>query len=129
MVIEHLAFQHPAPAAAAEWYAKHLGFTVARASNGPAQARFLADSAGRTVLEIYNNSGGPMPDYPAQSPFVLHVAFLSENLQVDVTRLVAAGGSLVETPAETPSGDTLAMLRDPWGIPLQLVRRAKPLIG
>jgi hypothetical protein len=25
-------------------------------------------------------------------------------------------------------GDDLAMLRDPWGFPVQLVRRAKPMI-
>jgi uncharacterized glyoxalase superfamily protein PhnB len=80
------------------------------------------------VLEIYNNAAAPVPDYPAQSPLVLHIAFLSENLAEDSARLVAAGATLVESPAETPSGDTLAMLRDPWGIPLQLVRRAKPLV-
>jgi hypothetical protein len=27
-----------------------------------------------------------------------------------------------------PSGDVFAMLRDPWGIPLQLVRRKQPMI-
>ncbi|MDR3228843.1 MAG: VOC family protein [Puniceicoccales bacterium] len=129
MVIEHVAFQHPAPAAAAEWYAKHLGLHVARASDGAAQARFLADSAGHTVLEIYNNAAAPMPDYPAQSPLVLHVAFLSDDLDADSARLQAAGASVVEAPAPTPSGDTLAMLRDPWGIPLQLVRRASPLLA
>ena len=128
MIIEHVAFQHPVPAAAAEWYGKHLGFSVARASTGPSQARFLADSAGRTVLEIYSNAAGPMPDYPAQSPLTLHVAFLSDDLQADTARLVAAGATLVEAPAATPTGDVLGMLRDPWGIPLQLVRRAKPLL-
>jgi uncharacterized glyoxalase superfamily protein PhnB len=129
MVIEHVAFQHPAPAAAAEWYGKHLGFTVVRASAGPSQARFLADSAGRTVLEIYSNAAGPMPDYPAQSPLTLHIAFLSADLQADSERLVAAGATLVEAPAPTPSGDVLGMLRDPWGVPLQLVQRTKPLLA
>ncbi|MDR0534891.1 MAG: VOC family protein [Puniceicoccales bacterium] len=129
MVIEHLAFQHPAPAMAAEWYCDHLGFVVARASNGPSQARFLADKAGRVVLEIYNNAAAPVPDYPMQSPLVLHVAFLSEDLDADCARLQAAGAVVVESPTATPAGDVLAMLRDPWGVPLQLVRRAKPLLG
>ena len=32
--------------------------------------------------------------------------------------------------AETsPAGDDLAMLRDPWGFALQLVKRAKPMPG
>ncbi|MDR2430254.1 MAG: VOC family protein [Puniceicoccales bacterium] len=130
MVIEHVAFQHPDPVAAADWYGRILGLSVVRASNGAAQARFLADSQGRTVLEIYNAAAAPMPDYPALSPLVLHVAFTSADVSADVGRLVASGASLVDAPAvASPSGDELAMLRDPWGIPIQLVRRSSPLIG
>jgi hypothetical protein len=29
----------------------------------------------------------------------------------------------------TPAGDHLAMLRDPWGLPIQLVHRSTPMIG
>jgi len=128
MRIEHLAFQHPDPVAAAEWYAANLGLRVVRASDGPAKARFIADSAGATVLEIYNNPAAAVPDYPGQSPLVLHVALLSDDLDADAVRLVAAGATVVEAPAKTPAGDILAMLRDPWGVPLQLVRRATPLL-
>jgi hypothetical protein len=28
----------------------------------------------------------------------------------------------------TPTGDQFAMLRDPWGLALQLARRARPLV-
>jgi hypothetical protein len=28
----------------------------------------------------------------------------------------------------TPAGDSLVMLRDPWGIALQLVKRAQPML-
>lgn len=129
MVIEHVAFQHPDPVGAAVWYCQHFGMKIARASDGPSRARFLADFAGRTVLEIYNNPAAAVPDYPALNPLVLHVAFLSAAIQDDTARLVAAGASLVEAPTTTPSGDTLAMLRDPWGVPLQLAQRAKPLLG
>ena len=128
MIIEHVAFQHPDPIAAAEWYAAQFGMTVARASSGPAKARFLADCQGRTVLELYNNSAAEMPDYPNLNPLVLHVAFLAKNIEEDFARLVAAGATAVETPAATSSGDTLAMLRDPWGIPVQLAQRATPLV-
>jgi hypothetical protein len=31
--------------------------------------------------------------------------------------------------ATTPAGDQLAMLRDPWGVAIQLVKRAQPLMG
>ncbi len=128
MIIEHLAFQHPDPIAAAAWYGKNFGMKVVRASDGPSQCRFLADADGRTVLEIYNQSAAaPMPDYPNLSPFNLHIAFSSADLAADVQRLTISGASLVEAPNTTASGDQLAMLRDPWGVPVQLVKRAKPL--
>lgn len=44
-------------------------------------------------------------------------------------RLIAAGATPAGEIVVTPAGDELAMLRDPWGIPLQLVRRAEPMIG
>ncbi len=128
MIIEHVAFQHPDPVAAAAWYAAQFGMTVARASSGPAQARFLADCRGRTVLELYNNPAAAMPDYPNLNPLVLHVAFLAKEIHSDFDRLVAAGATPVDAPATTPSGDTLAMLRDPWGVPVQLAQRAAPLV-
>jgi uncharacterized glyoxalase superfamily protein PhnB len=128
MVIEHIAFQPPSPAAAADWYEQHLGFTVARASSGPSRAQFIADSAGRTVLEIYDNATASMPDYYAQSPLTLHIAFISEDIAADIRRLHDVGATIEEHPKTTPDGDTLAMMRDPWGIPLQLVHRAKPLL-
>jgi uncharacterized glyoxalase superfamily protein PhnB len=129
MKIEHVAFQHPDPIGAAEWYSQHLGMKVVRASDGPAKARFLADETGSTVLEIYNNPAANLPDYPKMNPLVLHIAFLAVDIEADAKRLVAAGATLVEAPAATPSGDKLGMLRDPWGVPLQLAQRAKPLVG
>ena len=128
MMIEHVAFQHPDPIGAADWYGKNFQMKVVRASDGPSQARFLADATGHTVLEIYANSEAPMPDYPGMNPLVLHIAFLSENLPVDVERLTISGAKLVDAPSVTAKGDELAMLRDPWGVPLQLVKRAKTLL-
>jgi glyoxylase I family protein len=127
MIIEHVAIQHPQPVAAADWYCVNLGMRIARASDGEAKARFVADSDGRTVLEIYNNPAAPVPDYPTQSPLTLHIAFLSADLAADTARLVAAGATVVQEAAATPDGDVLAMLRDPWGVPLQLVQRKTPL--
>jgi catechol 2,3-dioxygenase-like lactoylglutathione lyase family enzyme len=52
MKLEHIALQVPDPVAMADWYVKHLGMRVVRSGPPPAQARFIADSAGRTVLEV-----------------------------------------------------------------------------
>jgi catechol 2,3-dioxygenase-like lactoylglutathione lyase family enzyme len=126
MRLEHCALQVPDPAAMADWYVKHLGCTVARSGGAPGHARFLR--AGPVLIEIYEGTSAPTPDYPALHPALLHLAFVSENLKADRDRLVAAGAKIVDDYFTSPAGDQLVMLRDPWGIALQLVKREAPML-
>ena len=126
MKIEHVAFQVADPAAMADWYAKHLGFCVRRSSDEPVVARFLADSSGAVMLEIYHNPKVPVPDYAAMDPAPMHVAFVCDDLPAAVARLTAAV-SLLRGP-EILGEDELAMLRDPWGLALQLAKRKRAMI-
>jgi catechol 2,3-dioxygenase-like lactoylglutathione lyase family enzyme len=128
MKIEHVAFQVADPAAMADWYAKHLGFCVCRSSDGPVVARFMADDSGAVMLEVYRNLSVPVPDYGSMDPALLHVAFVCEDVAGAIARLTAAGASLVRGP-EILSEDELAMLRDPWGLAIQLAKRKQPMIG
>jgi len=59
-----------------------------------------------------------------QHQLTFHVAFVSENAQADKERLVAEGASYVEE-MKKDDGSHLIMLRDPWGLPLQLCQRTK----
>ena len=36
------------------WYVEHLGMKVAASSDSPPYATFVSDSAGRSMLELYN---------------------------------------------------------------------------
>jgi len=126
MRLEHFALQVPDSAAMADWYVKHLGCTVARAGGPLGCARFLA--AGPVLIEIYQNAAIPTPDYPSMHPLQLHLAFLSENLKADRDRLLEAGAKIADDYFTNPAGDELLMLRDPWGIGLQLVKRAAPML-
>ena len=54
-----------------------------------------------------------------------HIAFLSEDVDADVARLEAAGAERVEL-VHKPGFD-MAILRDPQGIAVQLVKRANPI--
>ena len=80
MKIEHVAFQVAEPAAMADWYVQHLGFCVRRAGDGPVVARFMADSSGSVMLEVYFNPKVPLPDYAAMDPALLHVAFMCDDV-------------------------------------------------
>ncbi len=128
MRIEHLALQVEDPAAMADWLGKHLGMKVRRAGDPPISVRFIVDDAGQTMLELYRNVKASVPDYRQTHPLHLHLAFASTDIEGDCARLVAAGATVVDEPFSTPDGDRLVMLRDPWGLPLQLVKRAKPML-
>lgn len=122
MKSEHIAFNHRDPVAAADWYVRHLGLRiVSRQAESPWMI-FLADDSGTTLFEIYNNPRDPAPDYFAQHPLRFHLAFVSADPAADRARLEAAGCSFFEE-ITTPSGSYIVMLRDPWGVPLQLCRR------
>ena len=128
MTIEHLGLNVPEPVAAAHWYVNNLGMRVARESGPPHHAHFLVDAGGRVMLEIYNNPGAPVPDYRAMHPLMLHVALAVEDVPGERVRLLEAGASDEGGVEVTPAGDQVAMLRDPWGLPIQLVRRARPMV-
>jgi glyoxylase I family protein len=80
------------------------------------------------MLELYRNPKVQVPDYATMDPLLVHVAFVSSDLAGDRDRLVAAGASVVDDIVATPTGDELVMLRDPWGVALQLAKRANPMI-
>jgi catechol 2,3-dioxygenase-like lactoylglutathione lyase family enzyme len=125
--IEHVAFNVTDPVAVADWYVRHLGLRVVRKGDGPVFGHFLADSAGRTVLEIYRQDA-PIPDYANQHVFVFHVAFKCEDVATERARLLAVGATSAGEVTTSPNGDVMTFLRDPWGVVLQLVRRGTPLL-
>jgi glyoxylase I family protein len=128
MKIEHVALQVADPAAMADWYVHHLGCSIARSGPEPISIRFLKDGSGTSMLELYRNPKVQVPDYATMDPLLVHVAFVSSDLAGDRDRLVAAGASVVDDIVATPTGDELVMLRDPWGVALQLAKRANPMI-
>ena len=110
------------------WYVEHLGLQVKRRSVEPPYAHFLVDDSGTVMIEIYGNRDVPVLDFRNTSPMVLHCAFVSTDIESDIKRLTAAGATIAAEMATTPAGDRMAMLQDPWGVAVQLVQRAKPMI-
>ena len=128
MKIEHFALNVENPVATVAWYEQHLGMKVIRSNVAVNQMHFIVDDAGRVVIEIYNNPASPMPDYNGMNPLMFHIAFVVDDIEAERDRLITAGASAEGDIDSTPAGDRLAFLRDPWGVPLQLVKRATPMI-
>jgi catechol 2,3-dioxygenase-like lactoylglutathione lyase family enzyme len=127
MKLEHVAINVPDPAGQAQWFVDHLGMRIVVAGTTPPYMHFVADEAG-AMLELYNNTTAPMPDYAQMNPFNLHFAFSSSDIEADCQRMVAAGASMVGAITTNAAGDKLAFLRTPWQVPFQFVQRQKPLI-
>lgn len=127
LAVEHVAWQVQDPEAVAAWYGRHLGFRVVRKNNDPARTHFIADSAGRVLVEIYNNPAATIPDYASQHPLLLHLAFAAADPAAARDTLLSAGCTIAEDLRQTPAGDTLVMLRDPFGFAIQLCKRAQPM--
>jgi glyoxylase I family protein len=128
MRIEHIAFQVEFPQDVAKWYAQHLGMTIRRSSTQGPQMHFLACVGDHVMLEFYNNPAAPLLDYRSMHPLMLHIAWVSNDLPADRARLIAAGAEAFDEIAVTPAGDKLAMLRDPWGLAIQLAQRGTPML-
>ena len=128
MKIEHAAFQVADPVAVGRWYVEHLGLTVKRVQNASPFGHFLADDGDAVMLEFYNNPALSVPDYSAIPPLVLHLAFVADDVAATCTRLLAAGATAEGDVQRTESGDDVAILRDPWGLAIQFVRRLEPMI-
>jgi catechol 2,3-dioxygenase-like lactoylglutathione lyase family enzyme len=127
MKLEHVALNVADPVAMTAWYCQHLGLTIVRQVGPPTHTHFLADDSGQVLLEIYLNPPDQVPAYARMDPLLLHLAFVSTDPRADAARLLAAGATMAgET--QLPDGSLLLMLRDPWGLAIQLCRRATPML-
>ena len=128
MRIEHVAINVEDPVAMARWYCENLGMKIVRNGPAPVNAHFICDSQENVMLEIYLNPPDAVPDYASMNPLVFHIAFMVDDVAGVCRKLVAAGAEIVEDVTTTPQGDEFAILRDPWGVPIQFVKRAEPML-
>lgn len=127
MKFEHFAINVKDPKAMTDWYHQHLGLTVVKKMEESPYMTFLADDSGTIMLEIYSNAKAPVLDFPSQHPLVVHLAFISDDPSKDKTRLVKAGAVEVSDDI-LEDGSHLVMLKDPWGLAIQLCKRARPML-
>ena len=128
MKIEHAAYQVEDPVNVSRWYVQHLGMTVKRAQHERPFGHFLGDDGDGVMLELYNNPKASLPDYRSMDPLLLHIAFKTDDVVATRKRLIAAGATPVGDISKNDVGDELAMLRDPWGMAIQLVKRTTDMI-
>ena len=123
MIFEHFAINVNNVDAVVKWYVLHLELNVVSQQKKSPFMTFLADSGGRVIMELYQRSDEMMTNFKTHHQLTFHVAFVSESAQLDSDRLQEAGASFIEE-VRKEDGSHLVMMRDPWGMPLQLCERA-----
>jgi glyoxylase I family protein len=126
--LEHVAINVEDPAAMATWYCDNLDMKVVRKGPPPANMRFISDAGGNMMLELYNNPPDEVPDYPSMNPLSLHIAFMVDDVKAIIKKLIAAGATIAVDLNITEAGDEIVILRDSWGVPIQFIKRAKPML-
>ncbi len=127
--LEHVAINVENPVEMAKWYCENLGMKIVRKGPSPVNMHFISDAGGNMMLELYHNPPDAVPDYTSMDPLTLHIAFMVDDVEGTCRKLVAAGATVANEITVTDSGDKLAMLRDPWGVPIQFLRRAEPMLS
>lgn len=122
MILEHFALNVSEPHKMKDWYVKHLDLSVVSEMTEPPNMIFLADQTGRVIFEFYYNPAGSVLDFKDLHHLTLHCAFETKNASMERTRLEQAGCSFVEE-VKKADGSHLVMMRDPWGLALQLCER------
>jgi glyoxylase I family protein len=126
MIFEHFALNVPDVRRQAQWWVEYVGFRVVWRKEDAPFTHFLGDESGRVVIELYSNSAAPCLPVAETPAAAFHVAVVAPDARSERRRLIEAGATF-QSEDVFPDGTCLIMLRDPWGISLQLCQRAKPL--
>lgn len=128
MGVEHIGLSVPAPRSMAEWYCRHLGFRHIRGGGSDSEGvAFIVDDAGETVLEIFKLHDVDALPLRDLAPIQLHVAIDCKTPYDTAMALVQYGAEFVgEAPRNAYPGEKY-LIRDPWGLVIQLLDRETKL--
>jgi catechol 2,3-dioxygenase-like lactoylglutathione lyase family enzyme len=104
------------PAAAADWYIKHLGATKAPA---PFSVAF-----GRTLIALV----GTKTPQPSEGSAIDHIGISYPDLRAKMKEWEAAGVKILRPVAEAKGMFAYAYIEDPWGVKIEVMQDSE-LIG
>ncbi len=126
--IEHLGLNVSDPTSVANWYVQNLGMKIIREDKKPPFVTFISDKGNHFVIEFYKKDKFPKIDFHKINYMSYHFAFMVDSINIFKSKLSSRGAKVMEDISKLPSGDQVLMMRDPWGMPLQLVERVNPML-
>ncbi len=127
--LEHIAFNVENPDEMAAWYTRNLRMVIKLSLNSPKKVRFIADRGDNIMFELYRDPDRPFYNFEQLDPLTFHIAFSVKEIDSIRDRLKDAGAVVVSPISTTTLGDQICMLRDPWGVSLQIIQRKTPILS
>lgn len=125
---EHIAFNVVDPQRMTNWYFENLGMKIVREDTLSNYTSFSSHENKNMLVELFHNKTYPLLDTNTMNILAMHIAFTSNDLRTTRNALIAAGAVLVEDVRTSGDGDEILLLKDPWGVPIQFVKRNNPMV-
>ena len=128
MRFEHLAINVDDPVSVAKWFVDNLGMKLIKQGGAPSFGTFIGDADNNFTFELYHNKDVPVIDFKSINYNSIHFAFQAKDIVAAKENLLKNGATVAEALKETPNGDKVVMLRNPWGLPIQIVQRKNMML-
>lgn len=119
--LEHTAIASPDPRKLAEWYVRHLEFTI----NFTYDGNYFVKAQNGAMLEIIPSEGERAPQ-KMKDPGIRHLAIQVDDFDAAYERLKAEGVTFATGPINN-QGNRLVFFTDGDGNLVHLIHRQKPL--
>jgi len=120
--VEHLGIVVARPADAAVWYREHLGFNVLRVGQ-EGDVAFIQCPATGLILELIREGEVNAAVRSLTHPLQVHLAVRTSAYESDLSRLLEAGAEFSMDCKTNDPEAKVCILKDPFGIFLQLAQR------
>lgn len=120
--IEHIGFVINNPCAAADWYQSNLSYTILRKA-GDNSVAFIKEPRTGLIFEFIGSRDIRPIDKDLSHPLQAHIAIKSDDIDKDRQRLMDAGASFVMDCRTHDPDAKVCVLKDPFGLYLQLAQR------
>ena len=126
--LEHFSINLDNSAAKAKWYTENLGMKVLRELETQNNSFFMSDRKENFTFELYQNKDYPVIKFDTVNASSFHLGFMANDLELLKADLLKAGATIFEDIHTHISKDKILLMRDPWGLPIQFVKRTKNMI-
>ena len=127
MRIEHIGLLSSTPIQMGHWYKEHLGFRIIIEAGTDADGVIFMDDDSGMVIEIGHLPGISPMEFRSHHPLSIHLAIECTSPENEARRLVEAGAELVGESLRNAYKGEKILVRDPWGLTIQLINRKAKL--